>query len=132
LRDTPRTYWLDVAWPLFGAYLKDIRSTAASVGAPAVVLVIPEIAQVEPTERVRTMTDYRFADDEVDWGRPQRELHAQADQAGLAVVDLLSAFRASPERDALYLANDQHFTALGHRAAAEELANAIVESHWLR
>jgi hypothetical protein len=47
------------------------------------------------------------------------------------MVDLLPTFRASPERDALYLPNDQHFTALGHRAAAVELARAIVAGGWL-
>jgi lysophospholipase L1-like esterase len=131
LREIPRTYWLDVAWPLFGAYLSDIHANAASVGAPAVVLVIPEIAQVEPAERARTMADYRFSEDEVNWDRPQVELRAQAEQAGLTTVDLLPTFRASPERDALYLPNDQHFTALGHRAAADELARAIVAGGWL-
>jgi hypothetical protein len=29
LRDPPRTYWLDVAWPLFGSYLAGVRATAA-------------------------------------------------------------------------------------------------------
>ncbi|HEY2592533.1 MAG TPA: hypothetical protein VGK33_01380, partial [Chloroflexota bacterium] len=28
LRDPPRTYWLDVAWPLFGHYLGQIKSAA--------------------------------------------------------------------------------------------------------
>ena len=70
LRETPRTYWLDVAWPLFGAYLGDIHTTAASVGAPVVVLVIPQIEQVEPAERARSMADYRFAEDEENWDRP--------------------------------------------------------------
>ncbi|HLZ30181.1 MAG TPA: GDSL-type esterase/lipase family protein [Chloroflexota bacterium] len=131
LRERPHTYWLDVAWPLFGAYLGDIHTTAASAGAGVVLMAIPEIAQVEPAERARTMAEYRFTEDEVNWDRPQTELRARAEQAGFTVVDLLPGFRASPERDALYLPNDQHFTAVGHRAAAAELAAAIVAGGWL-
>jgi len=131
LRDVPRTYWVDVAWPLFGAYLADIRASAASVGAPALVLVIPEIAQVEPSQRARTMADYRFSEDEVDWERPQRELLAQAKGAGVQVVDLLPAFRSRADRDGLYLPIDEHFAALGHRVTAELLAEAIVGNGWL-
>jgi len=44
LRAPPRTYWLDVAWPLFGRYLSEIRDSADSVGAPTVLLAIPEMA----------------------------------------------------------------------------------------
>jgi lysophospholipase L1-like esterase len=131
LRDVPRTYWLDAAWPLFGSYLADIRASAASVGAPAIVLVIPEIAQVEPSQRARTMADYRFREDEVDWARPQRELLAQANGAGVPVLDLLPAFSDRADRDVLYLPIDEHFSALGHRATAELLADAVVARGWM-
>ena len=127
----PRTYWLDVAWPLFGAYLADLRGSGASVGAPVVVLVIPDIAQVEPAKQARTMADYRFREDEVDWKRPQRELLAQANRAGVQVIDLLPAFRERADRDGLYLPIDEHFTALGHRVTAEILAESIVAGDWL-
>jgi hypothetical protein len=62
----PRTYWLDVAWPLFGAYLGDIRATAASVGAPTVVMEIPQLGQFDDTAHQRAMDDFQFADAEVD------------------------------------------------------------------
>jgi hypothetical protein len=94
-------------------------------------VVIPQIAQVEPAERARTMADYRFAEDEVDWTRPQREVLAQADSAGLPVLDALPAFQAAPQRDALYLPLDEHFTAAGHRLTAELLADAISSHGWL-
>src|SRR5207248_4434640 len=53
LREIPRTYWLDVAWPLFGRYLSDIRQTAASVGAPTLIMVIPEMSQFDEQMRAR-------------------------------------------------------------------------------
>jgi hypothetical protein len=58
LRDRPRTYWLDVAWPLFGRYLSDMRATAAGVGAPMVVMAIPEMSQFDEQMRARTVAKF--------------------------------------------------------------------------
>jgi lysophospholipase L1-like esterase len=132
LRDLPPVSWLDQAWPLFGKYLSQLGATADSVPAPVLVLVIPQIAQVEPADRDKTMAEFRFNEDEVDWERPQRELAAQARAAGLPVLDLLPEFRAAPQRDDLYLEVDQHFTAAGHRTTAQLLADAIESSGWLK
>src|SRR5262249_44870211 len=76
LREYPRVEELDEAFPLFGRYVSDIRRTSNGVGAPVLLVVIPQIAQVVPSERARTATEYRFSDDEVDWQRPQREVQA--------------------------------------------------------
>jgi lysophospholipase L1-like esterase len=127
LRAPPRTYWLDVAWPLFGRYLADIRDTAASVGAPTVLLTIPEMAQFDEQMRARAMYEFRFAEDEVDWDLPQRQLAAQAAQVGLPELDLLAQFRSRADRAQLYLRLDTHFSALGHQATADALASFIQE-----
>jgi lysophospholipase L1-like esterase len=125
LRDVPREEHLDAAWPLFGRYLRGIWLTAASVGAPTVMVAIPEMAQFDDQMRARVMADYRFADDEVDWDQPQRRLQAQADQAGIPMLDLLPVFRSRPDRADLYLRLDTHFTALGHAVTAEALASFL-------
>ena len=130
LRNPPRTYWLDVAWPLFGSYLADIQATAASVGAPTVVMAIPQMAQFDDEMRARTMADFRFTEDEVDWDRPQQQVHAQAEQLGLPVLDLLPIFRARSDRADLYLREDTHFTALGHQVTAQQLAD-FLRGGWL-
>jgi hypothetical protein len=132
LRDPPHTYWLDVAWPLFGRYIGDIKTTAASVGAPTVLMVIPQMAQFDDEMRARTMADFRFSDAEVDWDRPQRQVQAQADQVGLPVLDLLPLFRARTDRADLYLRQDTHFGALGHQVAAQALANFLEHSGYLK
>lgn len=131
LRDPPRTEWLDRAWPLFGDYLGDIQSTTANAHASALLVVIPQIAQVEPEQRARTMADYRFREDEVEWDRPQREVAIQASRVGLPLVDLTPVFEKAPDREALYLPIDQHFTARGHRLTAEAIAQEIVARGWL-
>jgi lysophospholipase L1-like esterase len=131
LRDPPRTYWLDVAWPLFGSYIAHIRATAASAGAPTVLMVIPQMGQFDDQMRARAMADFRFREDEVDWDRPQREVQNQAAAAGTPVLDLLPAFRARADRAQLYLREDTHFAALGHQAAADQLAQFLQSGGWL-
>src|SRR5579859_5303097 len=132
LRAPPRTYWLDVAWPLFGRYLADIRDTASSVGAPTVLLAIPEMSQFDEQMHARTMFEFRFTDDEVDWDQPQRQLAQQAEQVGLPELDLLPLFRARPDRAQLYLRLDTHFTKLGHEVTADALATFLEEHGFVR
>ncbi|HEX8966293.1 MAG TPA: SGNH/GDSL hydrolase family protein [Chloroflexota bacterium] len=131
LRDVPHTYWLDVAWPLFGRYLAETRDTAASVGARVVVMAIPEMSQFDDQVRARTMANFRFRDDEVDWQRPQRELAVQTRQDGLPLLDLLPAFQSRPDRADLYLRIDTHFTANGHRVTAEALETFLADGGYL-
>jgi lysophospholipase L1-like esterase len=131
LRDIPRTYWLDVAWPLFGAYLADVRDTAASVGAPLVVVAIPDMSQVDDQMHARTMANFRFRADEVDWQRPQRDLAAQATRAGVPLLDLLPLFQSLPDRSTLYLRIDTHFTAYGHQVTAQALARFLESAGYL-
>jgi hypothetical protein len=131
LRDVPRTYWLDVAWPLFGRYLAETRDIATSVGAPVVVLAIPDMSQFDDRERARSMANFRFRDDEVDWDRPQRELAAQAAGTGLPMLDLLPLFRSMSDRGDLYLRIDTHFTAYGHAVTAKALASFLSNGGYL-
>jgi lysophospholipase L1-like esterase len=122
LRDIPHTYWLDVAWPLFGRYLGEARDTAASVGAPLVLVSIPEMSQFDDDMHARAMANYRFREDEVDWDRPQRDLAGVAAADGVPMLDLLPEFRSMPDRAELYLRLDTHFTAYGHAVTAEAIA----------
>jgi len=113
LRNPPRTYWLDVAWPLFGHYIGEIKQTAATVGAPTVVIVIPHIGQFDAEARYRSMYDYRFEESEVDWNKPQERVKEQVDLLGLPEVDLLPIFRARPDKDKLYLPHGHPFCGAG-------------------
>jgi hypothetical protein len=132
LRDPPTTYWLDVAWPLFGRYLSDIQTTAAAAGAPVVVMAIPQMGQFDAVMHARTMADFRFREDVVDWQRPQREVHAQADNLGMPVLDLLPVFQSREDRAQLYLRLDTHFAGLGHQVVAEALAGFLDRGGWLK
>jgi lysophospholipase L1-like esterase len=125
LREIPRTYWLDVAWPLFGRYLGDARDTAASAGAPLVLVSIPDMSQFDDDMRARAIANFRFRDDEVDWDRPQRDMATAAAADGVPLLDLLPEFRSMPDRANLYLRLDTHFTAYGHEVTAAAIARFL-------
>ena len=82
--------------------------------------------------RARTTANFRFRDDEADWDRPQRDLAAQARDAGVPVLDLLPLFRSMSDRATLYLRIDTHFTALGHEATAQALATCLEQGNYVR
>jgi lysophospholipase L1-like esterase len=128
LRDIPGEYWLDVAWPLFGNYLSALRDTAASTGAPTLLVIIPHMGQFDDEMHARIMADYRFRQDEVDWERPQRAMRIWAERLSIPVLDLLPVFRERADRASLYLREDMHFSALAHRVTAEQLAGFISET----
>ncbi|MBV9328021.1 MAG: hypothetical protein JO352_30270, partial [Chloroflexi bacterium] len=131
LRDPPRTYWLDVAWPLVGSYLAQIQATAAAAGAPTVVMVIPHMGQFDAQARYRSMYDFRFDDSEVDWGKPQGQVAATVSRLGLPELDLLPVFQARADAAQLYLREDTHFSALGHQVVAGTLAAFLRDGGWL-
>ncbi|MBV9578536.1 MAG: hypothetical protein JO057_08105 [Chloroflexi bacterium] len=131
LRDIPHTYWLDVAWPLFGRYLGDARETAASVGAPLVLLSLPDMSQFDDEMQARTMANFRFRDDEVDWDRPQRDLASVAAADGVPMLDLLPEFRSLPDRASLYLRIDTHMSAYGHDVTAAAVAKYLEDGGYV-
>ena len=131
LRQIPDTYWLDVAWPLFGRYLGEARDTASSVGAPLVLVSIPDMSQFDDEMHARTMANFRFRDDEVDWDRPQRDLASVAAADNVPMLDLLPAFRAMPDRAELYLRIDTHFTAYGHAVTAAAIARYLEDGGYV-
>jgi lysophospholipase L1-like esterase len=132
LRTPPRTYWIDVAWPLFGRYLSELRDTASSADAATVLLAIPEMAQFDEQMHARAMYEFRFRDDEVDWDLPQRQLALQATQVGIPELDLLPLFRLRADRAQLYLRQDTHFSALGRQITADALASFIRDRGLIR
>jgi len=131
LRDIPHTYWLDVAWPLFGSYLADARDSAAQAGAPLVLVAIPEPAQVVDDMHARTMANFRFSDAEVDWSRPQRDLARVAGVDRVPELDLLQQFQSMPNRADLFLPIDTHFTAYGHAVTAQTIAQYLQDGGFL-
>jgi lysophospholipase L1-like esterase len=74
---------------------------------------------------------WRLPDAAFDRDHAQRELTERLAAEGIVHVDLLPAFRAARDSRAFYYPVDPHWTAAGHRAAAERIRDEILRLGWL-
>ncbi len=104
-----------------------LDETVRQSGARLAVVLIPDEFQVDPAVLAvaATHAGLRISDDDLE--RPQRELGRALDARGIPVVDLLPASRRAAPAGPLYRPRDTHWNAAGHRLAASEVANFLVE-----
>lgn len=116
--DEPGGEWLR-AWQITLQLIERFASEARSHGAAPLLVIIPEACQVH---------------DDLCEGRPERSgstlpqdrLRATAARTGLAVLDLLPAFRDQARQGVrLYFPRDLHWNEEGHRLAAELVAGEL-------
>jgi hypothetical protein len=127
---TPR---IDGAWASTARILEALAKEAAARGARLLVAYVPN--RMEVRDRDWDLTRRAYAMDERGWDRglPLRRLKAIGDAAGFPVLDLTPALRRADGGvlAGAYFTYDPHWTALGHRTAAAEVASALRERGWM-
>jgi hypothetical protein len=125
---TPR---IDGAWASTARILEALTKETAARGARLLVAYVPN--RMEVRDRDWELTRRAYAMDERGWDRglPLRRLRAIADSAGFPVVDLTPALRdADAAGRGAYFTYDPHWTEVGHRIAAGEVARSLRERGW--
>lgn len=112
-------------WPETRAALRALRAIAEDRGFKALVLVVPDKAQVDP--RAREAIAGAIGDPAYDPDRPYRGMIEAARAASLPVVDPLPALVEASRGGAqqLYFARDWHTNALGNRVLVQQLDRAL-------
>jgi lysophospholipase L1-like esterase len=115
----------DAAWKETTRLLLRIAAMARRVGAETIVVYIPSAQEVVPA-RLELLASRGF---EVDDGLRTRAILGDRVQrfgaeAGIPVVDLREPLRAHAA-EPIYFRHDGHWTARGHRVAAEAIAAAL-------
>jgi lysophospholipase L1-like esterase len=127
---TPR---IDGAWASTARVLEALTKETAARGARLLVAYVPN--RMEVRDRDWELTRRAYALDERGWDRglPLRRLRAIGDAVGFPVVDLTPALRRAdaPLLDRAYFTYDPHWTALGHRVAAAEVAQSLRGRGWM-
>jgi len=108
--------------------LDEIARHARAIGARPIVLILPELWQVDVASRA----DWRARLRELgaDWRRPQRVLRRALADRGVEVIDALPALarasrHARTQEEHTYYRGWRHLTALGHRTVARLLASRL-------
>ena len=127
---TPR---IDGAWASTARILEALARKTADHHARLLVAYVPN--RMEVRDRDWELTRRAYALEERDWDRglPLRRLRAIGEAAGLPVLDLTPALRRADASllDRAYLTYDPHWTALGHRVAAAEVARSLRDRGWV-
>src|SRR6185436_18866598 len=89
-------------------------------GADFVAVIIPAVGQILPNRLEATVAAH--GDEVLTSSYPQRDIMAFCRERGIRCLDLLPLFRNRPDKERLYLAQDVHLSASGHRFVAESVA----------
>lgn len=120
IRDDDGDGWLETR-----AALKAFKAITDDMKTKALVVVIPDKAQVDPAAR-SAMTG-AIGDPAYDPDRPYRGMVAAAKAAGLTVIEPKDAMVAAGENGqrALYFERDWHTNAAGNRVLAKAIDEAL-------
>jgi GDSL-like Lipase/Acylhydrolase family len=127
----PEGEWLR-GWKITELLLERLRDRAAQVGAPLVIVGIPDTLALQPEAWRQKMLASRVTAERVARGRvypgaPNDRLGEIAQRLGVRYLDLLPVFEQAGPRSAepLYYATDKHWTRAGHAVAAGAVERAL-------
>ena len=115
------------AWTITEGLIERVQSTAEDSGADFLAMGVASPIDVMPASILDRIVDA----DEVDVDGPSARLAAIGERHGFDVVSLVPAFRerigaSTDVFDSLFLDCDGHWTAEGHRLAADVVAPVVV------
>jgi hypothetical protein len=115
----------EAAWSLTEAIIKRLRAEVESRGATLAVVIVGAPEQVYPVEGERMLAaNPGLQGLTLDLELPNRRLNEFLTAEHIPHLDLLPVFRqaaANPQAPPLHFRHDGHWTAAGHRLAAEAI-----------
>lgn len=120
----PDPVW-EEAWAVTGALLGELAARCEAAGVGFGVVLFPDGVQATEAGRARATREWPEA---AAWDFTRAQARARTLAAGVApTLDLLPALRAADGPQPLYFPEDGHWTARGHRVAAEAAASFVME-----
>ena len=125
--DPPDPEW-ERAWGVTEALVRELHAETSRDGARLVVVSVTNDLQLHPDHREQMFAEYpAMREVRWNWASPHERLGRICARAGIPWVDLLPPFLAAAERnpDRHLHSFGGHWTAAGHRLAAEVLRDAM-------
>lgn len=120
----PDPVW-EEAWGVTGALLAEMAARCREAGTGLGVVLFPDGVQATEAGRARATARWPAS---AGWDFSRAQARAYQIAAAVApTLDLLPALRAADGPEPLYFAEDGHWTARGHRVAAEATAGFVKE-----
>jgi hypothetical protein len=107
------------------AALAHLRRSEGELRFRALLIAIPASYQLIGERRLAQARYYGMEASAIDARRPNELLAREAAAAGVRLVDATACLAASSSPDKLYYRQDNHFTAAGHAAFADCVADPI-------
>ncbi len=114
-------------WDMTGQLFKKMKSESEKVGASLAVFLIPLWVQVSD-ERLRAfLNEHQLSLEQVRLDQPQLQMKAMGQEEQVEIIDLLADFKRWEKEHPheLYLIDDGHWTAEGHRLAASIISERL-------
>ena len=122
---------IERAWAKTEAILDALRAATAAAGARLAVVYVP--SRLEVDERAWELTRILYDVSDKDWDRHgvAARLEKAGRRSGFPVLDLTAPLaHASGRLGGPYLTYDEHWNAMGHRIAADEVARFLTLLGW--
>ena len=117
----PPSSEMDLAWEAVRFLLERVNDLTRENGGCMLVT-----ANAGKFTMYRDDFEDRFGKDmEIDWDRPARRLAEISASLGIDYIDLNPVFRREPDPMALFLPNNDHWSAQGHALAARTVAEML-------
>jgi lysophospholipase L1-like esterase len=108
------------AWDMTRHLLRKMKVESLKQGANVAVFLIPLWVQVSEERLKGFLTEHQLSIEQIVLDQPQSQMKAIGQEEQIEIIDLLPDFQRAEKEDPqkLYLLDDGHWTAEGHRLAA--------------
>jgi hypothetical protein len=106
-------------------YLIEMRKICDERQIKLVVLLIPDVEQVNSQLQEKVVQGQKASPSDFDFTAPNRLLATGLKQQNIEVLDLYDAFRLAESSTVLYKPNDSHWNIAGNKLAADSIATYL-------